>query len=55
LGPFIFLAADNLQSLVGLFADDTSLFFTSNSDRDTEIIMKHDLRIIKDWWIEYGM
>ena len=48
LGPLLFLIyvndiAENLLSLVRLFADDSSLFFSATNLRDIEGIINHDL------------
>ena len=54
LGPLLFLVyvndiADNLLSLVRLFADDSSLFFSATNLRDIEGIINHDLGLISVW------
>ena len=54
LGPLLFLVyvndiADNLLSLVRLFADDSSLFFSAANLRDIEGIINHDLGLISIW------
>ena len=54
LGPLLFLVyvndiADNLLSLVRLFADDSSLFFSAANLRDIEGIINHDLGLISVW------
>ena len=57
LGPLFFLIyindiADDLLSITRIFADDTSLSFTSftcNSLSDIEDILNHDLHIILSW------
>ena len=54
LGPLFFLVyvndiVENLLSITRLFADDTSLAFTSSSFADLEGILNHDLRIISSW------
>ena len=54
LGPLFFLVyvndiVENLLSIIRLFADDTSLAFTSSSLADLEGILNHDLRIISSW------
>ena len=54
LGPLFFLIcvndiAENLLSITGLFADDTSLAFSSSDVKDTEGILNHDLRMIVSW------
>ena len=54
LGPLFFLVyvndiVENLLSITRLFADDTSLAFTSSSLADLEGILNHDLRIISSW------
>ena len=41
--------ADNLLSLVRLFADDSSLFFSAANLRDIEGIINHDLGLISVW------
>ena len=40
---------ENLLSITRLFADDTSLAFTSSSLADLEGILKYYLRIISSW------
>ena len=40
---------DNLLSITRLFADDTSLAFTSSNLADLEGILNHDLQIISVW------
>ena len=42
-------SADNLLSLVRLFADDSSLFFSASSLRDIEGVINHDLGLISAW------
>ena len=54
LGPLLFLVyvndiADNLLSLVRLFADDSSLFFSASNLRDIEGVINHDLGLISAW------
>ena len=54
LGPLLFLLyvndiADNLISLSRLFADDTSLSFTSASPYTIEDVMNGDLEILDNW------
>ena len=55
LGPPLFLyvyvndIAENLLSLVRLFADDSSLFFSATNLGDTEGIINHDLAFIAAW------
>ena len=54
LGPLFFLIyvndiAENLLSITRLFADDTSLAFSSSDVKDTEGILNHDLRMIVSW------
>ena len=54
LGPILFLVyvndiADNLLSLVRLFADDISLFFSASNLRDIEGVINHDLGLISVW------
>ncbi len=59
LGPLLFLIyvndiTDNLLSITRLFADDSSLSFTSSNTDDLEGIINHDLQIISAWakrWI----
>ena len=41
--------ADNLLSLVRLFADDSSLFFSASNLRDIEGVINHDLGLISAW------
>ena len=54
LGPRPFLVcindiADNLLSLVRLFADDSSLLFSASNLRDIEGVINHDLGLISAW------
>ena len=54
LGPLLFLVyvndiAENLLSLVRLFADDSSLFFSATNLRDIEGVINHDLALISAW------
>ena len=54
LGPLLFLIyvndiVEHLVSISRLFADDTSLSFTSSNINDIEGILNHDLRIITAW------
>ena len=54
LGPLLFLVyvndiAENLLSLVRLFADDSSLFFSATNLKDIEGIINHDLAFIASW------
>ena len=54
LGPLLFLVyvndiAANLLNLVGLFANDSSLFFSKTNLRYIEGIIYHDLALISNW------
>ena len=54
LGPLLFLIyvndiSENLLSLTRLFADDSSLFFSTSNIRDIEGILNHDLMILTQW------
>ncbi len=54
LGPLLFLVyvndiTENLLSITRLFADDSSLSFTSSILNDLEGIINHDLQIINAW------
>ena len=54
LGLLLFLVyvndiADTLLSLVRLFADDSSLFFSAANLREIEGIINHDLGLISVW------
>ncbi len=54
LGPLLFLIyvndiTDNLLSIARLFADDSSLAFTSTNTDDLEGIINHDLKNISGW------
>ena len=54
LGPLLFLVnvndiAESLLSLVRLFADDSSLFFSATNLRDIEGIINHDLAFMASW------
>ena len=54
LGPLLFLIyvndiADSLLSLTGLFADDSSLFYSASSLTDLQDIINHDLHILSAW------
>ena len=54
LGPLLFLVyvndiAENLLSLVRLFADDSSLFFSATNLKDIEGNINHDLAFIASW------
>ena len=54
LGPLLFLVyvndiVDKLLSISRLFADDTSIAFTSNNVLEMEAIMNQDLQIISKW------
>lgn len=54
LGPLLFLIyvndiVEHLVSITRLFADDTSLSFTSPNIFDIEGILNHDLRLITAW------
>ena len=54
LGPLLFLVyvndiAENLLSLVRLFADDSSLFFSATNLKDIEGVINHDLSLISEW------
>ena len=41
--------AENLLSLVRLFADDSSLFFSATNLRDIEGVINHDLALTAAW------
>ena len=54
LGPLLFLIyvndiSENLLSLTRLFADDSSLFFSTSNIRDIEGILNHELMILTQW------
>ena len=54
LGPRLFLIyvndiADSLLSLTRLFADDSSLFYSTSSILDLQGIINHDLQILLAW------
>ena len=54
LGPLLFLMYvndifENLLSLTRLFADDSSLFFSTSNIRDIEGILNHELMILTQW------
>ena len=54
LGPILFLLyvndiADNLLSLIRLFADDTSLSYSSQSPYTIEDVINSDLESISIW------
>ena len=54
LGPLLFLVyvndiAENLLSLVRLFADDSSLFFSATNLKDIKGVINHDLSLISEW------
>ena len=54
LGPLLFLLyvndiADSLLSLVRLFADDSSLYFSSSSLQDIDGIINYDLCLLSAW------
>ena len=48
LGPLIYVndIVEHLVNISHLFADDTSLSFTSSNINDIEGILNHDLRVI---------
>ena len=54
LGPLLFLVyvndiAESLLSLTRLFADDSSLFYSTSSILDLQGIINHDLQILSAW------
>ena len=54
LGQLLFLVyvngiAENLLSLVRLFADDSSLFFSTTNLKDIEGVINHDLSLKSEW------
>lgn len=54
LGPLLFLIyvndiAEHLLSITRLFADDTSLSFSSTNIQDIEGVLNHDLAVISAW------
>ena len=58
LGPLLFLLyindiADNTQSFSRLFADDTSLLYSSNNINEIEVIVNSDLSKIYNWSKEW--
>ena len=60
LGPLLFLLyindiADNTQSFSRLFADDTSLLYSSNNINEIEFIVNSDLSQIYNWSKENRM
>ena len=59
LGPLLFLLyindiADNTQSLSRLFADDTSLLYSSNNINEIEVIVNLDLSKMYNWSKEWA-
>ena len=63
LGPLLFLVyvndiADSLLSLTRLFADDSSLFYSTSSILDLQGIINHDLQILsacaKQWLVNFN-
>ena len=48
-GPYINDIADSLLSLPRLFADDSSLFYSTSSILDIEGIINHDLQLLAAW------
>jgi hypothetical protein len=59
LGPLLFLLyindiADNTQSLSRLFADDTSLLYSSNNINEIEVIVNLDLSKMYNWSTEWA-
>jgi hypothetical protein len=60
LGPLLFLLyindiVDNTQSFSRLFADDTSLLYSSNNINEIEFIINSDLSQIYNWSKENRM
>ena len=58
LGPLLFLLyindiADSTQSFSRLFADDTSLLYSSNNIHEIEVIVNSDLSKIYNWSKEW--
>ena len=54
LGPLLFLLfindiADDMQSLVILFADDSSLMFSSTNPLEVEDRLNLDLHVLDNW------
>ena len=54
LVPLLFLVyindiAKHLFSLIGLFADDSSLFYAAAHIADLAGIINHDLQLLKNW------
>ena len=54
LGPLLFLLfindiADDIQSLVRLFADDSSLIFSSTNPPEVEDRLNLDLQVLDNW------
>ena len=54
LGPLLFLLfindiADDIQSLVRLFADDSSLIFSSTNPLEVEDRLNLDLQVLDNW------
>jgi hypothetical protein len=45
--------ADNTQSLSRLFADDTSLLYSSNNINEIEVIVNLDLSKMNNWSTEW--
>jgi hypothetical protein len=59
LGPLLFLLyindiADNTQSFSRLFADDTSLLYSSNNINEIEVIVNLDLSKMYNWSTEWA-
>ena len=50
--------AESLLSLTRLYADDSSLYYSASSVRDTEGVINYDLRTVsiwaKQWLVEFN-
>ena len=60
LGPLLFLIyvndiSNRMLGFTRLFADDTSLQFSSSNVREIECIMNHDLEVLNDWSTKWKM
>jgi hypothetical protein len=55
VGPLLYIndIADNTQSFSRLFADDTSLLYSSNNVNEIEVIVNSDLSKIYNWSKEW--
>ena len=60
LGPLLFLInvndiSDNIQSSISIFADDTTLYFSSKFPKHLHLVLSEDLLTLGKWSDTWGV